>query len=144
VSQSEFGLRLRGLIKEKHKLASHVAKDAAQSPSVLSRLMSGEQKTISPTVYEAIVKAVTHDPREQADLLRAYLRDCCLGPGAELIDIRVKDAHNGKSKLPRSVEHSLTILRALCEDQTEVAALVVALADTLSRGKNGRRKKYLK
>jgi predicted transcriptional regulator len=139
VAQSEFGVKLRGLIQQKHKRPSHVAKKANQSPSVLSRIMSGDQKTLTPDTYSAIVRAVTDIPAEQAELLRAYLTDCCLGPGAELIEIRVNEKHASDTQIiSRSLERAFSILRTLSAENPATAGLIVALADTLSRTKNGK------
>lgn len=74
------GLKQADLVRESGLTRSHV-----------SRLFTGDQKLVYDADFAALLRVFQHDSRDQAELIAARCRDVRNGPGAELVEISVKD-----------------------------------------------------
>jgi hypothetical protein len=59
---------------------------------MISRLIKGDQKWVSPDDLEKLARGISSKREEQAALLLARLRDECQGPGKELIELGLRGA----------------------------------------------------
>jgi transcriptional regulator with XRE-family HTH domain len=71
---------------------SDLARESGLSRSFVSRLMSGESRELSDANFIGLLKVFAAEPGAQAELVAARCRDARVGPGAELVEIRVKAA----------------------------------------------------
>lgn len=108
---------------ERHRLnQSEVARGCGMSKSYISRLFSGEAHELSDQNFTAILKVFSADSQAQAELVAARCMDARVGPGADLVDIRVKDAGKAEmreSELPQvhlssETERAFAWLRSQC------------------------------
>ena len=66
-----------------------VVRDSGLTRSHVSRLVSGEQRTITDEDFVSLLKAY-RDKRDQAELTAARCMDVRVGPAAGLVEINVK------------------------------------------------------
>ena len=75
-----------------------VARESMLSKSVISRLFNAEQLGVADDDFLKILTAFRRNPEEQAELIAARCMDARIGPGADLVDIRVKKPAPGKGE----------------------------------------------
>jgi transcriptional regulator with XRE-family HTH domain len=115
---SYFGNALQELLNRKKMKAVRLAELSRVGQPTISRLINGDQLSPSPEDFENIARALTSEPEEQAELLRAHLLDERRGPGSELINITVVGFEARESavqydvKLPEPLERAFIALRA--------------------------------
>jgi transcriptional regulator with XRE-family HTH domain len=80
-------------LSERHNLKqADVARDSGLTKSHVSRIFSGDQKTVTDEDFIAIAKAFARDPKSQAELVMARCMDARTGPGSDLVEIRIYKA----------------------------------------------------
>lgn len=135
-----------GALLAKHELSqSDLATTAGIAQSQISRLLSDERQSVSPEDLAKIATNLTHEQRERAELLAAYLQDRCSGPGSELVRITVEgDNHVALYDRPPSgpplteeMERIFALLRANAGNKNVRIALK-GLAELLDDATNGR------
>ena len=139
---SYFGRALEGLLERKQMKAVRLAELSGVSQSVVSRLITGDQKSPSAEDMDRLQRALSSDPVDQAELLRAHLLDECHGPGASRIDIVVKGEPPALYeqpapylvKLPADIEESLNIIREHVIRDQNVREIIEGLGNLLKSG----------
>ena len=81
---------------------SDLAKLSGISRSYISRLFSGVAQELSDDNFIAVLKVFAADPAAQAELVAARCMDARVGPGSELVEIRVKGVEPGAKKIAQS------------------------------------------
>lgn len=102
--------------------------------SFLSRIVRGDQKYLSQESLSDLADCFsTHEglatPEDAASLIAAHLRDGCVGPGADLVKIKV--ARNGKHKAPSRIDQTLDYIRQRVVTDAKMQALVDSLAELM-------------
>jgi transcriptional regulator with XRE-family HTH domain len=101
---------------------SDIARGAGLSRSYISRLFSGEAHELSDQNFTAILEIFAADRLAQAELVAARCMDARVGPGADLVEIKVKgDAPAEKPEfgfpqvhLSQETERAFAWLRSQC------------------------------
>lgn len=86
---SYFSTALTRITERNQLRQADVVRDAGLTRSHVSRLFSGEQRTITDEDFIALLKAY-RDKRDQAELTAARCMDVRVGPAAALVEIAVK------------------------------------------------------
>src|SRR5215471_1051018 len=102
---SFFSTALQRAIERRRLNQSDLARESGISRSFISRIMSGESRDVSDQNLIAILKIFSADPTAQAELVAARCMDARVGPGADLVDIRVKTAAKGEKAETTLAEH---------------------------------------
>jgi transcriptional regulator with XRE-family HTH domain len=76
-----------------------LAKFCGISPSYISRFFSSVAGEMSNDHFLAVLKAFATEPATQAELVAARCMDVRVGPGSELVEIRVKTVEPGAKKI---------------------------------------------
>lgn len=141
---SYFGTTLKELLQRKGMKAVRLAELSNVSQPTVSRYIRGDQTWVSPDDLVALAEAISNDPKEQAELIRAHLLDECKGPGSQLIDIRI-DNEPGAGRpmpsqafpLPEDLEQCFTVLRQWVIKDRNVREVVEGLGALLTSGAHG-------
>lgn len=88
---SYFSTALTRITDRNQLRQADVVRDSGLTRSHVSRLFSGEQRTITDEDFLSLLKAY-RDKRDQAELTAARCMDYRVGPGAALVEINVKAA----------------------------------------------------
>ena len=114
---------------------SELARRSGLSRSFISRIMSGESQEISETNFVAILKVFSGEPRAQAELVAGRCMDARIGPGAELVEVRVKGTTAAVDEVPpdqlrlsRETERAFAWLRSQCPLNPELEKHLVGYA----------------
>lgn len=122
--------------------ATDLAKLSGVTEPTISRYRSGDQLWVDPEDLSRLAKAISNNPAERAELIRARLLDECKGPGADLITIEIR----GKSelretparyglKLSKEFEEALQTIREWIPKDNNVKEIVQALSSLLREAK---------
>ena len=99
--------------------------------------MSGESRDVSDQNLIAILKIFSADPTAQAELVAARCMDARVGPGADLVDIRVRTAAKAEKSEPdladnvhlsQETERAFAWLRSQCPLNAELEKHLVGYA----------------
>lgn len=60
------------------------------TPTVFPKWRDGSRAGVTPSTLINMQSGISNDPKIQAELLAAYLKDQCVGPGAPLIRITIE------------------------------------------------------
>lgn len=137
---SYFGNALSELLTRKKMRAVRLAELSGVGQPTISRYISGEQTFVSLEDLEAIAGAISDEPMEQAELVRAHLLDECQGPGAQLIDVSVSGhvlrevVTPYQVKLPEDLEQCMAIIREHVIKDKNVREIVEGLGNLLRYG----------
>ena len=105
---------------------SELARGCGLSKSYISRLFSGESHELSDDNFVSILKLFSADAHAQAELIAARCMDTLAGaagtPGADLVDIRLKQAIPADKREPeppqvhlsQQTERAFAFLRSQC------------------------------
>ena len=85
---SYFSTALARITERSGRRQADIVRDAGLTRSHVSRLFSGEQRSITDTDLTSVLKAF-RDAADQAELIAARCQDVRVGPGAEFVEIRV-------------------------------------------------------
>jgi transcriptional regulator with XRE-family HTH domain len=108
---------------ERHRLnQSELARGCGLSKSYISRLFNGESHELSDQNFIAILKIFSADQLAQAELVAARCMDARVGPGADLVEIKVKNAGPAEKRedefpqihLGQETERAFAWLRSQC------------------------------
>src|SRR5690349_12337715 len=137
---SYFGLCLQRQIEDQNRRPSEVARASGLSPSVISRLVHGDQHTVDEKVFERLCATLKLKPAHKAERVAAYLRDHCLGH-EELVEISIRGSTRARPaprNLPRELEDAFD---ALEEEAILRPRLRHALVDLAAYVLNRKKKK---
>lgn len=101
---------------------------------MISKWINGQQTFANTDDLGKICGYISHEPKEQAELLRAHLFDELGAPGSELINITIKGqisylketAPSYRSALPLNIKRALDILGRQAVTDADVRAVVLA------------------
>lgn len=119
---SYLSIALQRQIERRRMNQSELARGAGLSKSHISRLFNGESHDLSDENFVAILKTFSADPLSQAELIAARCMDARVGPGADLVEIRVKGAGQADKReteppqvhLSQETERAFAWLRSQC------------------------------
>jgi transcriptional regulator with XRE-family HTH domain len=124
---SYFSIALQRQAEKRHLNQSDIGRQCGLSRSFISRVMSGESRDLSDQNVVAILKVFAADAQTQADLVAARCMDArhvgsAAGPGADLVEIRVKSAGSVEKRemeppqvhLSKETERAFAWLRSQC------------------------------
>ena len=119
---SYLSIALQRQIERRRMNQSELARGASLSKSHISRLFNGESHDLSDENFIAILKTFSADPLSQAELVAARCMDARVGPGADLVEIRVKGAGQAEKReieppqihLSQEIERAFAWLRGQC------------------------------
>ena len=119
---SYLSIALQRQIERRRMNQSELARGAGLSKSHISRLFNGESHDLSDENFIAILKTFSADPLAQAELIAARCMDSRVGPGADLVEIRVKGAGQADKReteppqvhLSQETERAFAWLRSQC------------------------------
>jgi transcriptional regulator with XRE-family HTH domain len=119
---SYFGDALDELLKKANMTGADLARATGISTGAISKWRTGEQTYISEEDLTTVSTALTQGKRDHAELLLAHLKDECIGPAKQLIEINIKGSEKSWSlqeeppsygpKLPKKIEHDFEVLRS--------------------------------
>ena len=115
---------------------SDVARASGVSRSYLSRLFTGDAQELSDQNFIAILKVFAADPLAQAELIAARCLDARVGPGSDLVEIKVKNASPAEKRelefplvpLSQEAERAFAWLRSQCPVNPDLEKLIVSYA----------------
>ena len=119
---SYFSTALTRLTERNQLRQADIVRESGLTRSHISRLFSGEQRTITDEDFVSLLKAY-RDKRDQAELTAARCMDVRVGPAAALVEINVKAslpkaASNGNElpdvELSHETEEMFRWLRRQC------------------------------
>jgi transcriptional regulator with XRE-family HTH domain len=120
---SYFSTALTRITDRNQLRQADVVRDSGLTRSHLSRLFSGEQRTITDEDLIALLKAF-RDKRDQAEIIAARCMDVRVGPAAGLVEIGIKAASAGpragkqnefpEVELSHETERAFAWLRSQC------------------------------
>jgi transcriptional regulator with XRE-family HTH domain len=132
---SYFSVALQRQAEQRKLNQSEIARRSGISRSFISRVMSGEAQEMSEQNFLAILKIFSGDPNAQAQLIAARCHDVRIGPGAELVEVRIKGAGEvideipmAKVPLPLETERAFAWLRSQCPLNPELEKHLVGYA----------------
>jgi transcriptional regulator with XRE-family HTH domain len=137
---SYFGNALQALLTRKNMRGVRLAELSGVSQPAISRYIRGDQSFVAHEDLEAITGAISNNPADRAELIRAHLLDECHGPGSELIDIAISGvptkeaASRHNVKLPEHLEHALAAIREHLEKDKNLREIIEGLGNLLTRG----------
>src|SRR5215831_11881748 len=108
---SYFRIALQRQAERRHLTQMDLAKQSGLSRSYISRLLSGDHADLSDKNLASILKIFNADKRAHAELVAARCMDARAGaagtPGADLVEIRIKDA--GKAEQAPATHDNLQL-----------------------------------
>jgi transcriptional regulator with XRE-family HTH domain len=133
---SYFRVALQRETERRNLTQSDLAKAAALSRSYVSRLLSGDHADLSDDNFVAILKVFGADKRAQAELVAARCMDARVGPGADLVEIKIKDTGktgDGDIELPdihlsKETERAFAWLRSQCPANVDLEKHLISYA----------------
>lgn len=135
---SYFGTCLDELMKRKRLTGADLARLSGVGQPMISRYKTGEQQWVDPADLGRLAKAISSDPAEQAELVRARLLDECHGPGSELVRIEIatkarqdEPPSHHQVKLPPELENAINTIREWVMKDTRVREIIEGLGGLL-------------
>ncbi len=134
---SYFSTALQRASERRRLNQSDLARESGISRSFISRVMSGESRELSEQNLVAILKIFSADPMAQGELVAARCMDARVGPGAELVEIRLKGAGKGEKAvaelseevhLSQETERAFAWLRSQCPVNPDLERHLVGYA----------------
>jgi transcriptional regulator with XRE-family HTH domain len=113
---------LQRQLERRHMNQTELARGASLSKSHISRLLNGESHDLSDENFTAILKTFPADQLAQAELVAARCMDARVGPGADLVEIKIKAAGQADMReteppqvhLSQETERAFAWLRSQC------------------------------
>lgn len=137
---SYFGTQLDELLNRKQMKAVELSRLSGVDPAMISRYRKGDYVSLSIEELGRLSKAISDDPSEQAQLIRAHLQDQCKGAGSERIRIEIEGtAHvlqesRYQVPLPPKLESAMAVIREWVTKDQNVRELVEGLGNLLKSG----------
>lgn len=128
-------------LTERHQLKqADIVREAGLTRSHISRIFSGDQKSVTDEDFAALLRAFRRDPHTQAELVAARCIDARTGPGSELVEITIKNSGAAREKtgsnlpdveLSHETEKAFAWLRSQCPINPELEKHLVGYAKML-------------
>jgi transcriptional regulator with XRE-family HTH domain len=133
---SNFRLALQRDTERRTLPQADLAKTAGLSRSYVNRLLSGGHADLSDDSFVAILKVFGADKRAQAELVAARCMDARVGPGAELVEISIKDGTKPRETnvelpdvhLSKETERAFAWLRSQCPVNMDLEKHLISYA----------------
>ena len=131
---SYFSVALQRQLDRRQLNQSELARRSGISRSFISRVMSGESQEMSDQNFIAILKVFAGDTPAQGELVAARCLDVRVGPGAELVEIKVKSGPETEEnkwpqvQLSEETERAFAWLRSQCPINRELEKHLVGYA----------------
>ncbi len=109
---SYFSTALKRIAERNALKQADLVRESGLTRSHVSRLFTGDQKLVYDSDFAAILRVFQRQPHDQAELIAARCMDVRNGPGAELVEITVKDRAERREGLLEVVELSHETERA--------------------------------
>lgn len=103
-NMSYFSTALKRVAERNAIKQADIVRRSGLTRSHVSRLFTGNQSTVHDADMAAILRVFGGNPQEQAELIAARCKDVRTGPGAELVDITVRN-RNQREQLECDAEH---------------------------------------
>ena len=115
---------------------SELARECGLSKSYISRLFNGESHELSDQNFIAILRIFSADQLAQAELVAARCMDARVGPGADLVEIKVKNVGPAEKRenefpqihLSQETERAFAWLRSQCPVNPDLEKHLVGYA----------------
>lgn len=133
-------IALQRQIERRRMNQSDLARESRLSRSYISRLFSGESHELSDPNFVSLLGAFASDPIAQAELIAARCMDARVGPGSDLVEIKVKEGSSAKAGIPAEFPHvelsheterAFAWLRSQCPVNHELEKHLVSYAHLL-------------
>jgi transcriptional regulator with XRE-family HTH domain len=137
---SYLSIALQRQTERHHLKQADLARGSGLSPSYVSRLVGGEAHELSDENFVALSKIFSADPLAQAELVAGRCQDVRVGPGADLVEVRIKAPGQGvpagteseeKIHLSPETERAFAFLRSQCPLSSELEKHLVGYARLL-------------
>lgn len=131
---SYFSTALKRIAERNALKQADLVRESGLTRSHVSRLFTGDQKLVYDSDFAAILRVFKHDPRDQAELIAARCMDVRNGPGAELVEITVKDRAERREgrledvELSHETESAFAWLRSQCPVNPDLERHLVGYA----------------
>jgi len=132
-------------LERRHMNQSELARGAGLSKSHISRLLSEASHDLSDENFTAILKTFPADRVAQAELVAARCMDARVGPGADLVEIKVKAAGQADKReiersqvhLSQETERAFAWLRSQCPLNPDLEKHLVGYARLMGMKEEG-------
>jgi transcriptional regulator with XRE-family HTH domain len=129
------------ILREREMKPIELSKSSGVTQSQISRLLNGQQVSIADEDFESISTVLGRDPKEQATLLAARMRDVCRGPAADRIKIQISGEDLIREtpppygiKFPPALEQAFAIIHSWVLEDDDVRDIIVGLANLKRTG----------
>jgi transcriptional regulator with XRE-family HTH domain len=137
---SYLSIALQRQAERRHLKQADLARASGLSSSYVSRLVTGGSHELSDENFTALLKIFAPDTLAQAELVAARCLDARVGPGADLVEVRVKipaktapaepDVQESIHLSPET-ERAFAFLRSQCPLSSELEKHLVGYARLL-------------
>ena len=138
---------LRELMLQKGIKNVDLARSTGIDQATISRWLNGGQKSISDEDLERVCRTLSSDPREQAQIVAARMRDVQTGPGSQLVKLSIGEDElketppkYGSRKLPQKYEAALDNIADNVLEDSDLNQMVLALGRMYSSENLARKK----
>ena len=135
---SYFSTALNRLADRNGLKQADVVREAGLNKSVVSRLFNAGKLTVSDEDFLALLRVFRRAAGDQAELIAARCMDARVGPGAELVEIRLKQSSDSLRKernwgypevqLGHDAERAFAFLRSQCPVNPELERHLISFA----------------
>lgn len=139
---SNFGAKLAELLERKRMMQSELSRLSGIDDTIISRWVTGRQRSVSADDLEKLCLQVSSSPRERAELVRAHLFDELPAVGAELIEISIRGkaassdlVPDYRATLPLPIQRALETLGREAVTDSDVRSIIISLADMLAKSR---------
>ena len=142
---SYFSTALKRITERNALKQADIMRDSGLTRSHVSRLFRGDQKMVYDTDVTAILRVFHRNPRDQAELVAARCMDARIGPGAERVEIVIKDNEKVRGRereiqdveLSHETERAFAWLRSQCPVNADLERHIVGYAYLTGMKQNG-------
>lgn len=142
---TNFATKLEEMLQRKKMKPVELARAAGLPPSTISRWLNLERASVSEKDLASAALALSNNPRDHAELLRARMLDLCRGPGSDLIEVSIdgrrinslREAAPEYIRLPRELEECLRVLRDHIQKDSILRGLLLSIARAKTKGTLG-------
>ena len=134
-NMNNLAIEIDRLQKEYNKTAADLARLTGLNPPQLSRWRNGEQVSIKDDCLVRLASGFSKSPGIHARLLLARLNDCCTGPGAPMISIKLNEGVSASESEPQakinlvpSIQKDLNIIATHISRNRQVRDIIRAVA----------------
>ena len=128
-----------------------VSRGASIDQATLSRILNGQQQSISDEDLARLCEFISSKKSEQAELIAARMRDVQVGPGADLIELTIqeqplalRDTPGPLRLLPPRIEEAIDNIRRHILTDVDLRDIILALRRIYSQEPPESKKSQLK